>query len=67
MCRNMLYIKNKYENIIPDIIREFVKNQKHQINKNIKYSNEFFTVLKYKRKAVSDFNNNKMGKLNNLI
>ena len=40
MYRNMLYIKNKYENIIPDIIKQFVKNQKHQINKNIKYSNE---------------------------
>ena len=67
MCRNMLYIKNKYENVIPDIIKEFVKNQKHQINKNIKYSNEIFTVLKYKRKAGDDFNNNKMGKIDNLI
>lgn len=67
MYRNMLYIKNKYENIIPDIIKQFVKNQKHQINKNIKYSNEFFTILKYKRKAVDDFNNKKMGKINNLI
>lgn len=67
MYRNMLYIKNKYENIIPDIIKKFVKNQKHQVNKNIKYSNEFFTILKYKRKAVDDFNNKKMGKINNLI
>lgn len=67
MYRNMLYIKNKYENVIPDIIKKFVKNQKHQINKNIKYSNEFFTVLKYKRKAISDFNNKKMGKLKNFI
>jgi rhamnosyltransferase len=67
MYRNMLYIKNKYENVIPDIIKKFVKNQKHQVNKNIKYSNEFFTVLKYKRKAISDFNNKKMGKLKNFI
>ena len=67
MYRNMLYIKNKYENVIPDIIKKFVKNQKHQVNKNIKYSNEFFTILKYKRKAVDDFNNKKMGKINNLI
>lgn len=67
MYRNMLYIKNKYENVIPDIIKKFVKNQKHQINKNVKYSNEFFTILKYKRKAADDFNNKKMGKLHNLI
>jgi rhamnosyltransferase len=67
MYRNMLYIKNKYENVIPDIIKKFVKNQKHQVNKNIKYSNEFFTILKYKRKAVDDFNNKKMGKLKNFI
>ena len=67
MFRNMLYIKNKYENVIPDIIKKFVKNQKHQINKNIKYSNEFFTVLRYKKKAIDDFNTNKMGQLKNFV
>ena len=63
MYRNMLYIKNKYKNTIPDIIRKFVKNQMHHINKNIKYSNELFTILKYNRKALDDFNNNRMGKI----
>jgi rhamnosyltransferase len=67
MHRNMLYIKNKYEKVIPDLIKKFVKNQKHHISKNIKYSNEFFTILKYKRKALEDYKNNKMGKLNNTI
>ena len=67
MYRNMLYIKNKYEKVIPNIIKKFVKNQRHHISKNIKYSNEFFTILKYKRKAFDDYNNNKMGKLSNTI
>jgi rhamnosyltransferase len=63
MQRNMLYIKNKYGKLLPEIIHKFVKNQKHHISKNIKYSNEFFTVLKYKRKAFDDYKNNKMGKI----
>lgn len=63
MHRNMLYIKNKYGKLLPEIIHKFVKNQKHHISKNIKYSNEFFTVLKYKRKAFDDYKNNKMGKI----
>lgn len=63
MQRNMLYIKNKYEKILPEIIHKFVKNQKHHISKNLKYSNDFFTVLKYKRKAFDDYKNNKMGKI----
>ena len=63
MYRNMLYISNKYKKIIPEIIKKYVKNQQHQINKNIKYSEEFFTVLKYKRKAFVDFKKNKMGKI----
>lgn len=63
MNRNMLYIKNKYGKLLPEIIHKFVKNQKHHISKNIKYSNEFFTVLKYKRKAFDDYKNNKMGKI----
>lgn len=67
MCRNMLYISNKYIKLIPEVIEKYVKNQKHQINKNIKYSDEFFTVLKYKKKAISDFKNNRMGKLENFV
>ena len=63
MYRNMLYIRNKYGKILPKIILKFVKNQKHHISKNIKYSDEFFTVLKYKRKAKNDFKNNRMGKI----
>lgn len=63
MQRNMLYIKNKYGKLLPEIIHKFVKNQKHHISKNIKYSNELFTVLKYKRKAFDDYKNNKMGKI----
>ena len=63
MYRNMLYIKRKYENMMPTTIKKFIKNQKHHINKNIKYSNEFFSVLKYKRKAINDFENNRMGKI----
>jgi rhamnosyltransferase len=63
MFRNMLYIKNKFENTLPEIIQKFVKNQQHHINKNIKYSNEFLTILKYKRKAINDFKKNKMGKI----
>ena len=63
MHRNMLYIKNKYEKLLPEIIHKFVKNQRHHISKNIKYSNEFFLVLKYKRKAINDYNNNRMGKI----
>jgi len=63
MQRNMLYIKNKYGKLLPEIIHKFVKNQRHHISKNIKYSDELFTILKYKRKAVDDFNNKKMGKL----
>jgi hypothetical protein len=59
----MLYIKNKYGKLLPEIIHKFVKNQKHHISKNIKYSNELFTVLKYKRKAFDDYKNNKMGKI----
>ena len=59
----MLYIKRKYENMMPTTIKKFIKNQKHHINKNIKYSNEFFSVLKYKRKAINDFENNRMGKI----
>jgi len=39
MHRNMHYIKNKYGKLLPEIIHKFVKNQKHHISKNIKYSN----------------------------
>lgn len=63
MRRNMLYIKNKYEAKLPSIIKKFVKNQNHQIRKNIKYSNEFFTVLKYYFKANKDYKNQKNGKI----
>ena len=63
MYRNMLYIKNKYKNTLPDVIHKFVKNQMHHINKNIKYSNDLFKILKYRRKAIDDFNNNRMGKI----
>jgi len=63
MYRNTLYIKNKYEKLLPEIIHKFVKNQRHHISKNIKYSNDFFLVLKYKRKAINDYNNNRMGKI----
>lgn len=63
MHRNMLYIKNKYGKLLPEIIYKFVKNQSYHISKNIKYSNELFTVLKYKRKAFDDYKNNKMGKI----
>ncbi len=63
MQRNMLYIKNKYQSILPATIKKFKRNQTHQINKNIKYSNEFFTVLNYYFKAKSDYKNKKMGKI----
>lgn len=63
MYRNMLYIKNKYKKMLPKIIKKFEKNQIHQINKNIKYSDEFFTVLNYYFKAKRDFKNHTMGKI----
>lgn len=63
MYRNTLYIKNKYEKILSEIINKFVKNQMHHIYKNIKYSDNFFLVLKYKRKAINDYKNNRMGKI----
>lgn len=63
MYRNMLYIKMKYEKVLPKIIRKFVKNQIHQVNKNLKYSNKFLQVLKFKKKAIKDFKANKMGKM----
>lgn len=63
MFRNMLYIKNKYEKILPEIIRKFEKNQRYHISKNIRYSDEYIKVLKYKHKACQDFRQNKMGKI----
>ncbi len=67
MFRNMLYIKNKYEKKIPEIIRKFEKNQRYHISKNIRYSNEIVKVLKYKQKAFQDFKNNKMGEIDPLF
>ena len=67
MYRNMLYIEKKHKRRLPNLINKFVKNQKYHINKNIKYSHEFFTVLKFKRKAILDFKNNQMGKFKSSI
>lgn len=63
MYRNILYLEKKYQNILPDVIRVAVHSYMHHIKKCIKYSPEFFTVLKYKRKAIKDFKNNQMGKI----
>ena len=62
MCRNILYLEEKYTNKIPDNIKKLKQDYKHHIKKCIKYSDDFFKILRYKRRAIEDFNNKKMGK-----
>ena len=62
MYRNILYLEEKYINKIPNYIKKLKRDYKHHIKKCIKYSDDFFKILRYKRRAIEDFNNKKMGK-----
>lgn len=62
MKRNMLYLEEKYGVIFPDFIKKQKKIYKRHIKRCIKYSDSFFTVLKYRNRAIIDFKHKKMGK-----
>ena len=62
MYRNMLYIEGKYNAIIPDNVKKLKRDYKHHIKKCIKYSENIFEILNYKRRAIKDFKIKKMGK-----
>lgn len=63
MYRNMLYLENKYKNSLPEVINELVKNYKHHIKKSIKYSENIFEANRFKKRAIIDFKNGRMGKI----
>jgi rhamnosyltransferase len=63
LVRNTLYLKDKYEAIFPEYIAKLVKANNSSINTNRNYSRNIFEFYKYKRKAISDFKNKKMGKI----
>lgn len=63
MVRNTLYLQSKYETIFPKYIAKLVKTNKTSITTNRNYSKNIFEFYKYKRKAISDFKNKKMGKI----
>ncbi|TRX36879.1 glycosyltransferase [Flavobacterium sp. ZT3R18] len=63
LVRNILYLKQKYGAIFPEYIEKLVKTNNTSIATNRNYSKNIFEFYKYKRKAISDFKNKKMGKI----
>lgn len=63
MQRNMLYLKNKYHQLLPTLIKKTLKSHNHQIRKNIKYADNLLKTLKYYFKGNKDFKLQNMGKL----
>ena len=63
LVRNTLYLKSKWETLFPDYISKLVKANESSVNTNRNYSYNIFEFYKFKRKAVSDFKNKKMGKI----
>jgi rhamnosyltransferase len=62
LVRNTLYLEKKYGAIFPEYIAKLKKRNNSSINTNLNYSNNIFEYFNYKRKAISDFKNNRMGK-----
>jgi rhamnosyltransferase len=60
--RNMLYLEEKYGTIFPKFIKEQAHIYKRHLKRCIKYSDDIFKVLEYRKKAINDFKNKKMGK-----
>jgi rhamnosyltransferase len=63
IIRNMLYLEKKYALLFPKFILERKKRYSSQIISNMLYSKNIFIILKYRLKAINDFKNNKMGKI----
>ncbi|MBC7439968.1 MAG: hypothetical protein H7250_08305 [Flavobacterium sp.] len=61
--RNMLYLEKKYHLLFPKYIRKMKQRYSSHILTNILYADKPSVFLKYRRKAIADFKNNKMGKL----
>ena len=63
IIRNMLYLEKKYGLLFPKYIQERKKRYSSQVISNMTYSKNIFILLKYRFKAIRDFKNNKMGKI----
>lgn len=63
MIRNILYLEKKYSSLFPEYIAERKKGYATLFNTNLNYSSNIFILYKYKFKAILDFKNNKMGKI----
>lgn len=63
IIRNMRYLEKKYGLLFPKYIQERKKRYASQVISNMIYSKNIFILLKYRFKAIRDFKNNKMGKI----
>ena len=63
MKRNMLYLEKKYKATFPEYIDEIKTKYHSLIQKNRNYSSNIYKLMKYERKAILDFKNQKMGKI----
>jgi rhamnosyltransferase len=63
MIRNMFYLEKKYKHVFPEYVAEMKKNYLTHINTNMNYASNIFIFLKFKYKAISDFKNDRMGKI----
>ena len=63
IIRNMLYLEKKYHLLFPEYILKRKKRYSSQVMSNMSYSKNIFVLFKYRLKAIADFKNNKMGKI----
>lgn len=64
LVRNTLYLQQKYGTVFPEYIKKLVRRNKTSVATNRNYAENLFEFYRYKRKAIVDFKNDRMGKIN---